>query len=136
MKRSLNPLAAGSALDWYLALDCENKGHKCARREPVSVEQPDTPTDPVSVEQPDAATLRACTPLCDKFFENLELATDTAQGRELMQFIQDTCFYGDLCWKNSAGDPVQTPMPLALKMEALLEVAGTQVWTGMAKPML
>ena len=78
------------------------------------------------LKKPGKLTFRAVTPLCDKFFENLELATENTQGRELMQFIQENCFCGKLCWINSEGDAVQTPIPLPRKMETLLEAARKQ----------
>ena len=43
-----------------------------------------------------------------------------------MQFIQDNCSFGQLCWINSTGDAVQTPIRLPLKMETLLEAAKKQ----------
>ena len=73
--------------------------------DPVSVEKPGKEA-PDSVEQAGNVTLRAVTPHCDKFFENLELTTESTQGRELMQFIRDNCFFGELCWINSNGDAV------------------------------
>jgi hypothetical protein len=82
--------------------------------------------DKASVEQPDNVRLIAATPLYDKFFENLELATENEQGQEVMKFITDNCFFGDLCWINRTGDRVQTPISLPLKMETLLEAAKTQ----------
>ena len=70
----------------------------------ASVAQPGaTQSDPVRVEKPGSVTLRARTPLFHKFFENLELATESEQGRELMKLIESSCFFGDLCWKNSPG---------------------------------
>ena len=82
--------------------------------------------DRASVEQPDNVRLCPVTPLFDKFIENLELATENEQGREVMKFIEDNCFFGDLCWINRSGDAVQTPISLPLKMETLLEAARTQ----------
>ena len=82
--------------------------------------------DPVSVEKPGNVTPRAATPLFDKFFENLELAAENTQGGELMELIEANCFFGDLCSRNSTGDAVQTPIPLPLKMETLLEAAKEQ----------
>ena len=38
-----------------------------------------------------------------------------------MKFIEEQCFCGDLCYKNANGDDLKTPMPLALKMECLLQ---------------
>ena len=93
----------------------------------ASVTQPDaTQSDSVSVEKPDNVRLRAATPLFNKFFENLELATENEQGRKVMKFIEDNCFFGNLCWINCTGDTVQTPIPIALKMETLLAAARTQ----------
>ena len=43
-----------------------------------------------------------------------------------MEFIEANCFFGDLCLKNSTRDAVQTPIPLPLKMETLLEAAKKQ----------
>ena len=44
----------------------------------------------------------------------------------LLTLIQNNCFFRELCWMNSKGDAVQTPMPLLLKMENLLEAARKQ----------
>ena len=55
--------------------------------------------------------------------KQLELATASEHGRELMNFIEGECFFGDLCFENSNGDSVSTPIPLQVKMEGLLERA-------------
>ena len=66
-------------------------------------------------------TLKPLTPLWDKFVLKLDLAASTGHGRQLMKFIEEQCFCGDLCYKNANGDDLKTPMPLALKMECLLQ---------------
>ena len=42
---------------------------------------------------------------------------------QAMNFIEGECFFGDLCFENSNGDSVSTPIPLQVKMEGLLERA-------------
>ena len=79
--------------------------------------------NPDSDEHPARFTLQARTPLWDKFAEKLDLATSIWHGRQFMKFIEDQCFFGELCFKNSNGDNLKTPMPLGIKMECLLETA-------------
>ena len=40
-----------------------------------------------------------------------------------MGFIEEHCFFGDLCYVNSNGDKLDQPLPLPTKMETLLETA-------------
>ena len=68
-------------------------------------------------------TLPACTPLWDKLVEHLDAATSSWQGRQFMQFIQEQCFFGDMCVKKPNGDNLESPVPFSIKMEWLLETA-------------
>ena len=68
-------------------------------------------------------TLPACTPLWDKLVEHLDAATSSLQGRQFMQFIQEQCFFGDMCVKKPNGDNLESPVPFSIKMEWLLETA-------------
>ena len=128
------------------------RGHaaepSATKSDPVSVEPPHsdgsvTNSDPVNADsagcaaEPSATnsdavsvgslTLRPQTPLCDKFFENLEWATESSGNaeneQELLKFIHKECFFRDLCYKNCNGDDVKMPIPMSLKMEDLLEAA-------------
>ena len=61
------------------------------------------------------------TPLWDKFLQNLELANDNEAGGDFIEFIQNHCFSGDLLWKDTDGNWVDKAIPLAVKMETLVE---------------
>ena len=58
--------------------------------------EPDT-ASAVQPIQTGNVLLRARTPLCDKFLENLDFATESKHGLEVVKFIQDNCFFGDPC---------------------------------------
>ena len=81
---------------------------------------PDSDGHPVNTRPPIIAPL---TPLWDRFLENLQLETDTENGRDFVNFIQNHCFHGELLFKDSNGDFVDTEIPLAVKMESLFETA-------------
>ena len=51
------------------------------------------------------------------------LATSTWQGRQFMQFIEEQCFFGDMCFQKPNGDNLESPVPFSMKMEWLLETA-------------
>ena len=69
---------------------------------------------------PASVTLQARTPLWDKFFDKMELDTSRSPLRE---FIEAECFRGTLCYRTPYGDWLDKPVPLAVKMESLLEKA-------------
>ena len=79
--------------------------------------------DPDNDAHPSRWTLPACTPLWDKLVEHLDAATSSWQGRQFMQFIQEQCFFGDMCVKKPNGDNLESPVPFSIKMEWLLETA-------------
>ena len=89
-------------------------------REPATEPDPDSDGHPVNTTPPIIAPL---TPLWDRFLENLELAIDGEHGRDFVNFIQNHCFHGELLFKDSNGDWVDTEIPLAAKMESLFEAA-------------
>ena len=59
-------------------------------------------------------------PLWDKFVEKLDMTASGSEGQQLMQFIQEKCFFGDLRYKKASGEWLEKPMSLAIKMECLL----------------
>ena len=66
----------------------------------------------------------ARTPLWDHFVDQVEMAASTAKGQQFMKFLEEQCFFGDLCYKGGLyGDSLEVPMPLSDKMERLLETA-------------
>ena len=86
--------------------------------------------------------LGAHTPLWDNVVAKLDRASSSSEGQQLMRFIADKCFHGDLCHKNVYGEDLEKPMTLSSKMEILLEVAAerrktfleNQWWSGAAQP--
>ena len=69
-------------------------------------------------------TLRPAAPLYDALLDNLERA-----GRQRCAFtdyITECCFFGNLLTLNPFGQVVDKPVPLAVKMEELLEAAQRQ----------
>ena len=93
-----------------------------ARSTPRSRQHDPVVIDAESDAHPRRITLQARTPLWDNFVDKMDLIC-TWYGRQLMGFIEEHCFFGDLCYKNSNGDDLDTPLPLPTKMEALLEKA-------------
>ena len=54
--------------------------------------------------------------------QNVELAADTKNGPDFMNFLQNHCFHGKLLFQDSNGDSVDTEIPRAVKMESLFEI--------------
>ena len=91
-----------------------------------------------SVEQPaplqarlkparQAVVLRPFTPLYDNLIANLELAVQGHRsGQGFIDYITDCCFFGKLLTMDVYGDPIETPVPLSVKMETLLQAARRQ----------
>ena len=67
--------------------------------------------------------LESNTPLWYRFLENLQLASGGENGDEFVNFIQYQCFQADHFFKDSYGNPVNTKIPLAVKMESLFQTA-------------
>ena len=66
----------------------------------------------------------ARTPLWDNLVDRVTMAATTGEGQQFMKFLEQQCFFGDLCYKgNLYGDILEEPMPLSDKMECLLETA-------------
>ena len=63
------------------------------------------------------------TPLWDRFIENLQLASGRENGREFVNFIQNHCFQADHFFKDPYGNPVDTKIPLSVKMDTLFRTA-------------
>ena len=71
-----------------------------------------------------AVTLRPRTPLYDNLIADLEPAANQhPQGHAFIDYISKSCFFGNLLMKNRFGETLEKPMPLAVKMEQLLEEA-------------
>ena len=87
------------------------------KSDPKSAAQPLSHSDvhPVSFTLP--------TPLWDRFIENLQLASGGESGRDFVNFISNHCFKDDHFFKDPYGQPVETRIPLAVKMESLFQTA-------------
>ena len=55
------------------------------------------------------------------FLESLDAGAGGEQRRELIKFVEETCFFESLRWMDVDGETTATPTPLSLKMERLLE---------------
>ena len=90
-------------------------------------EKPPVKEDPRDFDfrSPDLkANLKANTPRWDNFIENLSTVTSNAHVREFIEFLRTQCFTKpELLRRNAHGDRLKYPMPLALKMEQLLDAA-------------
>ena len=96
-----------------------------------SVEQPAVKVAPAlpAVESKStrrAVELKPCTPLYDNLIENLEAHCKSPSGEAFLDYITDCCFYGKLLTMDEYGDPIETPLPLSVKMEELLRAAQGQ----------
>jgi hypothetical protein len=81
------------------------------------------PTPPLRAEG-NSITLRPATPFYDNLIASLEAALQrNPNGLEVIDYIEKVCFKGDLLHMNAFGEPVETPVPLAVKMEELLRAA-------------
>ena len=66
----------------------------------------------------------ARTPLWDNLVDRVTMAATTGEGQQFMKFLEQQCFFGDLCYKgNLYGDSLEEPMPHSIKMEWLLETS-------------
>ena len=66
----------------------------------------------------------ARTPLWDNLVDQITMAATTGEGQQFMRFLEQQCFFGDLCYKgNFYGDMLDEPMPYSIKMEWLLETS-------------
>ena len=101
--------------------DDRGKRRKCGDKEKLQHAVADDL--PSGDEHPADCTFRPRTPLWDKLVEKLDMAAPTSEGQQLMKFFEEQCFSGDLCYKDSNGDTLKEPMPIALKMEILLTTA-------------
>jgi len=91
-----------------------------------SVEQP-APLQACFKPARPAVELRPSTPLYDNLIANLESAVQGHRSREaFMNYVTDCCFYGKLLTMDVYGDPIETPVPLSVKMETLLRAAQRQ----------
>ena len=74
------------------------------------------------VEKP-TPPLRPATSLYDNFLASMEAALQqNPKGLEIIDYIENVCFKGKLLYMNEFGEPVETPVPLGVKMEELLRV--------------
>ena len=66
----------------------------------------------------------ASTPLWDNLVDRVNMAATTGEGQQFMKFLEQQCFYEDLCYKGELyGDSLEEPVPHSVKMEWLLETA-------------
>ena len=64
------------------------------------------------------------TPMWDNLLDRVSMAATTAEGQQFMKFLEQQCFFGDLCYKGDLyGDSLEEPVPHSVKMEWLLETA-------------
>ena len=88
-----------------------------------SVEQP-APCQAVNLSPRQAVKLTPSTPLYDNLIANLEPAVrNHRSGEAFMEYITQCCFFGKLLTLDVYGEPVDTPVPLSVKMEELLRAA-------------
>ena len=75
----------------------------------------------------DPVTLRAATPLYDNLIANLEAAArQHPQGNGFIEYITKSCFFDNILIVDVYGERLEKPIPLAVKMERLLETAKRQ----------
>ena len=84
-----------------------------------------------SAERPvptaNAITLRPATPLYDSLIEDLENAVKQHPGgHRFIDYLTTSCFFGNLLTMDEFGKPLESAMPLAVKMERLLDLAQHQ----------
>ena len=82
-----------------------------------------------SAEQParDPVTLRAPTPLYDNLIANLEAAArQHPQGNGFSDYITKSYFFDNIPTVDVYGERLEKPIPLAVKMERLVETAKRQ----------
>ena len=71
--------------------------------------------------------LRPATPLYDKLIADLEKVADQhPQGHAFVDYITKSCFFARLVTMDFFGQPLEKPLPLAVKMEELLQAAWRQ----------
>ena len=71
--------------------------------------------------------LRPFAPLYDGLIANLEQAAGQhPEGHAFINYITNSCFCGKLLTTDLFGEPLEKPMPLAVKMEDLLHAARRQ----------
>ena len=74
-----------------------------------------------------AVTLRPFTPLYDNLIANLEPAVQqNPRGHAFIDYITECCFFSKLLMMDAFGQPIDKPVPLAVKMEELLRAARRQ----------
>ena len=106
-------------------------------KQPTLAVQPATPDIDVSsapsrrsAERPvsrHSITLRPATPLYDNLIANLEPAVRSHPcGHPFIDYITQCCFFGSLLTMDPFGQPIDKPVPLAVKMEELLRTAQRQ----------
>ena len=72
-------------------------------------------------------TLRPRTPLYDNFISNLKKSVqEHPSGEQFIKYITEICFFGTLLTLDVHGEPIDTPVPLSVKMEELLRAAENQ----------
>ena len=81
------------------------------------------PLSPSDLHPVNSTSLESSTPLWYRFMEKLQLASGGENGDDFVNFIQYQCFQADHFFKDSYGNPVDTKIPLAVKMESLFQTA-------------
>ena len=61
-------------------------------------------------------TFRENTPLFDNF---LDCMNRSDAGVEILDFLTDSCFYGDICWIDERGMSLPKPRSVSFKMEVM-----------------
>ena len=79
------------------------------------------------VPRADRCTLRLATPLYDSFIAELEKAVKQHRyGHAFVDYLTKSCFYGDLLTMDYFGNILERAIPLAVKMERLLQLTQHQ----------
>ena len=81
---------------------------------------------PAKCPSPPPQRFKPNTPLYDQFLADLEEESQSEDASSLIEYIQQFCFFGELCYLNPSGERFDQPVPLSQKMEDLLLVVSAQ----------
>ena len=97
-------------------------------RSPASVVSISSDSDPEPVQpssyspSPPRTQLKPKTPLYDQFLADLETESESKDVSSLLKYIQEVCFFGDVCFIDPFGEQLSEPAPLSVKMNDLLTI--------------
>ena len=80
-----------------------------------------TDDDTISAAQPATEiTLKPNTPLYNDFLDAMQ-GDATGTGKEILDFLANTCFFGNVCYFDEQGNKLHRRRTVAFKMEVMLE---------------